>query len=118
MYHLPVIQKEQEKKSSKNGLELMPLKSETFNTTIMTTEEAFLYMKVCMEQNGGSMEKALVEIQRLDDILFFKRLFLSNLSNISYTRGGNIKKKFSYLEQLDKMIDGYVEEEPDYQNIP
>lgn len=117
MHNLPVIQNNAKKEPAKQHPGAIPLKSETFQTTIMTTEEAFLYMKTCMESNGGSMEKAVVDLQRLDDILFYKRLFLSNLSNLSFTRGGNIKKGFSFLGELDKMFDGYVKEEPEYQNI-
>lgn len=109
MINLPILNNQKEK----NILFERPMyvASETFGTTVMNTNEVYLFVKSAMESNGGNMEKALDDAVFIDNLMHYKRLYLAFLPNLAYTRSGNLKRKFSWLDEMEKMIDGYVNEQ-------
>lgn len=49
--------------------------SETFGTSVMKTDEAFLFVKAATE-NGVDLETAYEDMKMIDDILHLKRLHM------------------------------------------
>ena len=81
--------------------------SELFETAIVKTEEAFVFIQAATE-NGADLETAYNDMKKIDDILHMKRLHFATTGQSNKTRSGNVKKKSSWMFILDGMIDGRV----------
>lgn len=88
--------------------------SELFDTSIMKTDEAFLFMKAAIE-NGADKETALDDMHMIDDLLHMQRLHLAVHGSIKKTKAGHLRKGTSLYDAFSSIIGARVELE---QNKP
>lgn len=77
--------------------------SETFGTSVMKTDEAFLFVKVARD-NGADLETAYEDMKMIDDILHLKRLHLVVHGHIKTTKAGNLRKGTSLYDAISDVI--------------
>lgn len=77
--------------------------SETFETSVMKTDEAFLFVKAATE-NGADLETAYEDMKMIDDILHIKRLHIVVHGSIKTTRAGFLRKGTSLYDAINDVI--------------
>lgn len=77
--------------------------SETFGTSVMKTEEAFLFVKAATEA-GSDLETAYDDMKMIDDILHLKRLHLVVHGVIKTTKSGHLRKGTSLYDAINDII--------------
>jgi hypothetical protein len=81
--------------------------SEVFETSIMKTEECFLFIKAATE-SGVDLETAYEDMRMIDDILHLKRLHLAVHGHIKKTSAGHLRKGTSLYDGIDSIINSRV----------
>ncbi len=79
--------------------------SETFGTSVMKTEEAFLFVKAATEA-GADLETAYYDMKMIDNILHLKRLHLVVHGFIKTTKAGYLRKGTSLYDAINDIIGG------------
>lgn len=77
--------------------------SETFATSVMKTDEAFLFVKAATE-SGADLETAYDDMKMIDDILHLKRLHLVVHGQIKTTKAGHLRKGTSLYDAISDVI--------------
>ena len=77
--------------------------SESFGTSVMKTDEVFLFVKAATE-GGADLETALDDMHMIDDILHLKRLHLAVHGAIKKTRAGHLRKGTSLYDAINDII--------------
>lgn len=77
--------------------------SETFGTSVMKTDEAFLFVKVATGA-GSDLETAYEDMKMIDDILHLKRLHLAVHGQIKRTQAGHLRKGTSLYDAISDVI--------------
>jgi hypothetical protein len=77
--------------------------SETFQTSVMKTDEAFLFVKAATE-SGVDLETAYDDMHMIDDILHIKRLHMAVHGQIKRTRAGNLRKGSGLYDAISDVI--------------
>jgi hypothetical protein len=78
--------------------------SETFGTSIMKTDEAFLFIKAATE-NGSDLETAYEDMKMVDNLLHVKQLYTVVHVSASRTRAGYTRRGHGLLDALSNVID-------------
>lgn len=78
--------------------------SETFGTSVMKTDEAFLFVKAAVE-NGNDLETAYDDMKMIDDILHFKRVHFAVHGTIKKTKAGYFRKGTSLYDGINGIIE-------------
>lgn len=81
--------------------------SETFGTSVIKTDEAFLLVKSAVEL-GADLETAYDDMKMIDDLLHIKRLHLVVFGVIKTTKSGNLRKGTSLYEAYSDVIEGRI----------
>ncbi len=89
----------------KNSIYTRRIASETFETSIIKTEEAFLFVKAAME-SGVDIETAYDDMKMIDDILHIKHLHFVVHGIIKKTKTGNLRKGTSLYDAINDVING------------
>jgi hypothetical protein len=84
--------------------------SETFQTAIMKTEEAFLFVKAAIE-NGSDLETANDDMHMIDDLLHMKQLHFALLGETSKTKSGFYRKGNTISNAFDGILNARAKEE-------
>jgi hypothetical protein len=77
--------------------------SETFETSVMKTDEIFLFVKAATEA-GADLETAYEDMKMIDDILHLKRLHLVVYGVIKTTKAGYLRKGTSLYDAINNII--------------
>lgn len=77
--------------------------SETFGTSVMKTDEAFLFVKAARD-NGADLEMAYEDMKMIDDILHLKRLHFVVHGHIKTTKAGHLRKGTSLYDAISDVI--------------
>lgn len=77
--------------------------SETFGTSVMKTDEVFLFVKAATE-NGADIEMAYDDMKMIDDILHLQRLHLVVHGEIKKTKTGHMRKGPSLYDAISDVI--------------
>lgn len=77
--------------------------SETFGTSVMKTDEAFLFVKAATE-NGVDLETAYDDMKMIDDILHLTRLHLVVHGQIKKTKSGHMRKGTTLYDGISDVI--------------
>jgi hypothetical protein len=77
--------------------------SETFGTSVMKTDEAFLFVKAATE-NGVDLETAYDDMKMIDDILHMKRLHMVVHGEIKKTKAGYLRKGTFLYDAINSII--------------
>jgi hypothetical protein len=85
------------------------LGSETFETIVMKTDEAFLFIKAATE-GGSDLETAYEDMKMIDSILHLKRLHIAVQHQMKYTRAGHLRKGTSLYDGINAIIEGRCNE--------
>ena len=81
--------------------------SELFGTSVMKTEEAFLFVKAATEA-GADLQTANDDMHMIDDLLHLKRLHFATVDKHSKTRSGNLRKGSMLYNAMDDLIQARV----------
>jgi hypothetical protein len=81
--------------------------SELFETSVIKTEEAFLYIKSAT-MAGTDLETAYDDMRTIDDLLHLKNLHNAVRAHIRYTRSGNLKKDSSWYDAMNDLLDARI----------
>lgn len=84
--------------------------SEIFGTSVMKTDEAFLFVKAATE-GGADLETAYEDMQMIDNILHLKRLHFAVHGSIKKTRAGHLRKGTSLYDAINGIIGARCNEE-------
>jgi hypothetical protein len=79
------------------------LGSGTFGTSVMKTEEAFLFVKAATE-GGADLETAYDDMKMVDDILHLKRIHFVIHGHIKTTKAGHLRKGTSLYDAINDVI--------------
>lgn len=90
--------------------------SELFETAVMKTDEAFLFVKSAVE-GGSDKQTALDDMHMIDDLLHMQRLHLAVHGQIKRTKAGNFRKGTSIYDAFNDIINGRVEAEKELKTI-
>jgi hypothetical protein len=82
--------------------------SATFGTSVMKTEEAFLYVKSAIE-GGADLETAHDDMRMIDDILHLKQIHSVVHGSIKRTKAGHLRKGTSLYDAINDLIGARVE---------
>lgn len=77
--------------------------SETFETSVMKTDEVILFIKGATNL-GVDLETAYNDMKMIDDILHLKRLHLVVHGSIKTTRAGHLRKGTSLYDAISDLI--------------
>ncbi len=77
--------------------------SETFGTSVMKTDEAFLFVKAATEA-GADLETAYDDMKMIDDILYLKKLHFVVHGEIKTTKAGHLRKGTSLYDAINDII--------------
>lgn len=77
--------------------------SQTFGTSVMKTDEVFLFVKAATE-NGTDLETAYEDMKMIDDILHLKRLHLALYGQIKKTASGRLRKGSQLYDAISDVI--------------
>jgi hypothetical protein len=74
-----------------------------FETSVMKTDEAFLFIKSAIE-NGTDLDTAYEDMKMIDDILHIKKLHSAIHGVIKTTKAGYIRKGTSLYDSISGVI--------------
>lgn len=77
--------------------------SETFETSVMKTDEVVLFIKAATE-NGSDLDTAYEDMRMIDDILHIKHLHLVVHGSIKTTKAGHMRKGTSLYDAINDII--------------
>lgn len=77
--------------------------SQIFGTSIMKTDEAFLFVKAAT-QAGSDLKTAYDDMKMIDDILHLKHLHFVVHGSIKKTKAGNLRKGTSLYDAINDII--------------
>ena len=81
--------------------------SETFGTSVMKTDEAFLFCKAGID-NGADQQTALDDMHMIDNMLHLKRLHIAVHGAVSKTKSGFFRKGTHLYDAYNDMLNGRV----------
>lgn len=78
--------------------------SDTFGTSVMKTDEFYLFVQAAVE-NGSSLEEAYEDAKMIDDILHIKHLHLIVHGEIKKTKTGGFRKGSDLYSAIESAIE-------------
>lgn len=82
--------------------------SETFGTSVMKTEEAFIFIQAATD-NGVELETAYDDMKMIDALLHVQKIHIVAFPEIKRTKAGHLRKGTSLYDAFEDVINSRLE---------